>query len=177
MHRNINKVKLIRKGNIGRSLFLSTMGTFLFAFNCNKDAHDFRAKAIQNRLDPNFRLFNEPSRDHLRCASSIKEAHDSGVIYNGAIQRVVDSNPSELSQVVVALTDDLKEEVGTCSIAIQTDDLKEEVSTCSIAIQTDDLQEEVDCDSHKDEFSDGEWDPKGDIDSYLYSEQDEYFLC
>ncbi|WP_432466664.1 hypothetical protein [Candidatus Cardinium hertigii] len=119
------------------------MGTFLFAFNCNKGMHDFHAKAIQNRLDPDFRLLNNPSVDHFSVSSSIKEEENSRTIYNPVIQQVVDSTPSKMPAAIVAVTDDLQEHVKTSSISIQTDDLQEHVKTSSISIQTDDLQEHV----------------------------------
>jgi len=159
MHLNINKAKLICKGNMRRSLFLSTMSTFLFAFNCDKDMHTFRAKAIQSRLHPDFRLLNNPSVDDFSCTSSIKDDQDRGTIYNHVIQQqVVDVTPSKMPAAVVAVTDGLKAYA----------------ETSSISIQTDDLLEEADCDGHKDESADYEWDNSSDtgIGTYLSEDED-----
>ncbi|CDG49683.1 Hypothetical protein CHV_a0370 [Cardinium endosymbiont cBtQ1 of Bemisia tabaci] len=199
MHRNINKVKLICKGNMSRSLFLSTMGTFLLAFNCDRGINDFRAKAIQNRLHPDLKLLNNPSADYFSCSSSIKEEQDRETVYNGAIQQIADSNPSKMAAAVVAATDGLEEESETCSIPIQTDDLlegaetssitdqrggtssipiltddlKEHAKTSSVADQTNGLLENTDCDGHEDESSYGDWDHTFDIGSNTYPDQDE----
>ncbi|CCM10582.1 exported protein of unknown function [Cardinium endosymbiont cEper1 of Encarsia pergandiella] len=169
-----------------RSLFLSTMGTFLFAFNCNKDAHTFRTKAIQNRLHPDFRVLNDPSADYFSYSSSIKNDQDRWTAYNGSIQQVVDSTPSKMPPAVVAVTDHVKEHVETSSVSIQTDDHHAATSSISIQIdkehaevsiianQTNGLLEEADCDGHKDEFPDDAWDHSFDTDIDTYSFEDEY---
>ncbi|MGI2261926.1 hypothetical protein ACRRVA_01180 [Candidatus Cardinium hertigii] len=148
------------------------MGTFLFAFNCNKDAHTLRTKAIQNRLHPDFRVLNDPSADYFSYSSSIKDDQDRWTVYNGSIQQVVDSTPSKMPPAVVAVTDHVKEHVETSSVSIQTDD--EDATTSSVSIQTDGLLEEADCDGHKDEFPDDAWDHSFDTDIDTYSSEDEY---